>query len=118
MLVKMVKAATKKKFQYETEKEVKLFAFFYNCDTFADFLLLFGSIITTKKPKWMLSCEQQGVQFKKYPDMLPPTIKEEITNKFFNIYVSSCQSVLDSALEVTSFLSRKFNRWNKSCKIL
>lgn len=53
MLKKLVKVGTKKRTSFTTERELRLFAYFYNCDTYSSFLVQFGTIFTTAKPKWM-----------------------------------------------------------------
>ena len=53
MLKKLVKAGTKKKSNFTTEKELRLFAYYYNCDSYASFLIHFGSIFTHVTPKWV-----------------------------------------------------------------
>lgn len=53
MLKKLVKAGTKKKTTFTTEKELRLFAYFYNSDIYAAFLKNFGSIFTVSSPKWV-----------------------------------------------------------------
>ena len=54
MLKKLVKAGTKKKSSFTTEKELRLFAYYYNCDSYASFLIHFGSIFTHVTPTWVL----------------------------------------------------------------
>lgn len=46
--------------------------------------------------------------------MIPTKTKEEITNGFFNNFVSSCLSVLDSALSVDIILYRRLNKWKNN----
>lgn len=60
MLKKFVKAGTKKKNNFTTEKELRLFAYFYNCDSYGAFLINFGSIFTQATPKWMAHWKEEG----------------------------------------------------------
>jgi hypothetical protein len=53
MLKKLVKAGTKKRSNFNTEKELRLFAYFYNCDIYSAFLVSFGTIFTQATPKWV-----------------------------------------------------------------
>ena len=57
MLKKLVKAGTKKRSNFTGEKELRLFAYYYNCDIYASFLMNFGTIFTTNMPRWMNSYE-------------------------------------------------------------
>lgn len=57
-LKKMVKAGAKKKNNFTTEKELRLFAYFYNCDSYASFLVNFGSIFTQTTAKWVLKWQK------------------------------------------------------------
>lgn len=100
MLKKLVKAGTKKKSIFTTEKELRLFAYFYNCDSYASFLIHFGSIFTQAIPKWMLRWKREGKDFPKYPEMIPAKVKDEVTNNFFSNYVVSCLAVLEAAFAV------------------
>jgi hypothetical protein len=94
LLKKMVKAGTKKKNNFTTEKELRLYAYYYNCDSYSAFLLNFSTIFTHVTPKWLLAWREQGKPLAKYPDMIPAKIKEDITNIFFSNYISSCVGVL------------------------
>lgn len=53
LIKKMVKVGTKKKSSFNTEKEMRLFAYFYNCDAYSAFLVNFSTIFTQATPKWV-----------------------------------------------------------------
>ena len=94
MLKKLVKAGTKKRCNFTTEKELRLFAYYYNCDSYSSFLIHFGSIFTQAAPKWLIKWRTQNADIPKYPEMIPSKLKEDITNNFFTNYVGSCVVVL------------------------
>ncbi len=101
MLKKMVRAGTKKRCSFTSEKELRLFAYYYNCDTYAAFLINFGPIFTQATAKWVARWRSEGRECPKYPEMIPGKVKEEITNNFFANYVTSCLAVLESAFAVS-----------------
>ena len=68
MLKKLVKAGTKKKSNFHTEKELRLFAYYYNSDIYATFLSHYGTIFTTALPLWMTSLPEP---LPEYPMMIP-----------------------------------------------
>ena len=53
LLKKLVKVGTKKKNNFTTEKELRLFAYYYNCDMYASFLINYGPIFTLEVSKWI-----------------------------------------------------------------
>ena len=71
MLKKLVKAGTKKKTSFQTEKELRLFAYYYNCDIYQFFLANYGTIFTTATPLWMKKYLEEGKQLPQYPLMIP-----------------------------------------------
>jgi hypothetical protein len=100
MLKKLVKAGTKKRNNFHTEKELRLFAYFYNCDIYATFLSYFGTIFTTATPRWAESLPEDK-QPKRYPPMIPSKTREDFTKIFFANYITSCNAVLESSFEVS-----------------
>ncbi len=106
MLKKLVKAGTKKKSNFNTEKELRLFAYYYNCDIYAVFLKHFGTIFTSATPAWVAKWAEEGKEVPQYPLMIPVKIREDFAGIFFSNYISSCISVLESAFEVQWFLAR------------
>lgn len=73
MLKKLVKAGTKKKSGFITEEEVRLFAYYYNCDIYAGFLKMFGTIFTVSVPQWMSMWTQEAKEeaIPQYPLLIP-----------------------------------------------
>lgn len=114
MLKKLVKAGTKKRSNFITEKELRLFAYFYNCDIYSAFLVSFGTIFTQATPKWVLKWRELEKEVVKYPDMIPAKIKDDITNVFFCNYISSCMTVLEAAFGVDIFTPRKSKNYKGS----
>lgn len=100
MLKKLVKAGTKKKTNFTTEKELRLFAYYYNCDIYVAFLKYFGTIFTVSTPRWMQKWAQEGKEVPQYPLMIPAKTREDFTNIFFTNYIASCNTVLEAAFEV------------------
>ena len=60
MLKKLVKVGTKKRNCFHGERELRLFAYFYNCDIYAVFLRQFGTVFTTARPRWMSEFVKNG----------------------------------------------------------
>lgn len=52
MMKKLVKVGTKKKNNFNTEKQMRLFAYYYNCDSYSSFLINYAMIVTSNLPKW------------------------------------------------------------------
>ena len=67
MLKKFVKAGTKKKTNFNTEKEMRLFAYYYNCDSYASFIINFGAIFTSSLPRWVNKWRKEGKEIWKFP---------------------------------------------------
>ena len=114
MLKKLVKAGTKKRSNFQTEKELRLFAYFYNCDIYAAFLKAFGTIFTSTTPNWMVKLTSEGVKFPQYPLMIPAKTRDDLTKIFFTNYVNSCCGVLEVAFEVVFWISRESRRLRMS----
>ena len=91
-----------------------MWAYFYNCDLYAAFLLNYGTIFTASTPKWITKWEGEGAKVEKYPEMVPSKLKDDITNQFFKNYISSCLGVLEAAFEVLHSLPSASNNSRKS----
>ena len=73
MLKKLVKAGTKKKNNFTTEEEIRLFAYYYNCDIYAGFLKMFPTIFTVSVPQWIAKWTQETKEgsIPQYPLLIP-----------------------------------------------